>query len=355
MKTVANTSPRWAARIPLLVLGLAALAGCSLAPGMSMGIPRGVPVVQIDAAWPSPMMPTAQASWPAALLLFRPGPYRIEAGDRIRLVVWDHPEFSPAGSNQSSGIVLAVHEDGTIRPPFIGKVQARGRTLGALREDVASRYASFYAQDLLEMELAAVRGTPITVRGAFRKTDPIRLDDEPMSLARMLAMASIDESTADVRRLHLVRDGETFELDLEAPDAPAGQLFLKPGDAIHLPSRDRRQVYVGGEVLRPAAIPIGSSLDLAAALAQAGGIHPDTASASRVYVVRAPHGASERPIVYRLNADSVEGLAYATQFPLEAGDHVLVGTAAVARWGRFFRQLVPFGNVVRNAAATGTN
>jgi len=355
MKATAKPSLRWPVRMPFLVLGLVALTGCSLAPGMSMSIPTGTPVVEIDAA-SSGAMAVAPASWPASLLVFRPGPYKIEAGDRIRLVIWDHPEFSSTGNtSQSSGIVLAVHDDGTIRPPFIGEVPARGRTLDALREDVASRYASFFAQDLLEMELAAVRGTPITVRGAFRKTDPIRLDDEPMSLSRLLAMASIDESTADVTRLRLVRDGETFELDLEAPNAPAGRLFLKPGDAVHLPSRDRRQVYVGGEVLRPAAIPIGSSLDLAAALAQAGGIHPDTARASHVYVVRPSRGASKRPIIYRLNADSVEGLAYASEFRLEGGDHVLVGTAAVARWGRFFRQLVPFGNVVRNAAATGTN
>lgn len=59
-------------------------------------------------------------------------------------------------------------------------------------------------------------------------------------------------------------------------------------------------------------------------------------------------------MVYQLEARSPTAFAAGSQFHLQPGDVVFVGAAGVSRWNRFVNQLLPFTNILYNAARTGT-
>lgn len=60
------------------------------------------------------------------------GPYRLGAGDRIRLQVFGQDELSQE---------YLISDSGTLTLPLIGSVEAEGRTLPALEDDIAAKLA----------------------------------------------------------------------------------------------------------------------------------------------------------------------------------------------------------------------
>lgn len=57
------------------------------------------------------------------------GPYLLDSGDQLRVVVFDQPDLSDS---------YAVDESGQISMPLIGSVTARGRTVRQLEASIAS-------------------------------------------------------------------------------------------------------------------------------------------------------------------------------------------------------------------------
>ncbi len=100
-----------------------------------------------------------------------------------------------------------------------------------------------------------------------------------------------------------------------------------------------RKVYVVGEVLKPGFIPINDQpLSITDALVLTGGLDPNAADPSHIYVIR---GRIERPEVYWLNAKTPEALLLAEHFHLQPGDVLYVSSAAATRWNRVINQLLP--------------
>lgn len=76
------------------------------------------------AAGPEPSLPAAEAT--------SAGPYRLDSGDRLRIVVY--------GDDRLSGDYV-VDGAGFISMPLIAQVEARGRTSTALEQEIAERLA----------------------------------------------------------------------------------------------------------------------------------------------------------------------------------------------------------------------
>ena len=86
-----------------------------------------------------------------------PFEYRIGNGDILSIVVWDHPELTaPFGSfNNIREQGNVVREDGTFYYPFVGSVQAEGRTAKEIRDELAMRLAKFIESPQLDVRVAA--------------------------------------------------------------------------------------------------------------------------------------------------------------------------------------------------------
>lgn len=135
-------------RLIALALAVATLAGCartSVSPmfarnapppwatGSVVARPAAAPVI-IAEPMPdmAPIAPVAYAS-PA-----NEGPYRLDSGDKLRVVV-----FGQEGLSNS----YTVDPSGNITMPLIGSVPARGGTTAALQQAIASRLRQGYIRE----------------------------------------------------------------------------------------------------------------------------------------------------------------------------------------------------------------
>jgi polysaccharide biosynthesis/export protein len=109
-------------RLFLLFLAAAALAGCM----------RTAPVVEAEAMAGEPM------AMVEAVPLMEQGPYRLDSGDKLRVVV-----FGQEGLSNS----YAVDAAGTLTMPLIGPVPARSHTPVELSHSIAAKLRQGYIRE----------------------------------------------------------------------------------------------------------------------------------------------------------------------------------------------------------------
>lgn len=299
------------------------------------------------------------ATVPQGLLDYKPAPYRVGAGDVLQVIVWDHPELStPAGQQQQTEAnSRLVQPDGTLYFPYVGSIQAAGKTLPELREILTRRLKDWIEMPQLDVGVVRVNSAKVTFSGAFEKGNEQYISQVPLTLLAALGNAGIKTAEADLTGLTLKRDGQDYVLDIDALNRGTnslGSIYLKPGDHLHLPYNDRRKAYVMGEVMRPLAIPFKTpSLRLSDALSQAGGLRQETSDGNAIYVIRGIETVEQKPVrVYQLEARSPTAMALASKFEVQPQDVVFVGPAGVTRWNRFITQLLPTSQLFYMGAST---
>lgn len=295
---------------------------------------------------------------PAALLDFQPDAYHVGKGDVLYITVWDHPELTvPAGSQQQGNLAgRLVQADGTLFYPYIGKIQAEGKTPGQLRDEISQRLAKYVESPQVDVSILTYANQRVWVTGATANPTTISIGTAPMTLSDALSQAGINPSQGDLSGIKLTRDGVTYEIDLErfAQQSGGRQIHLKAGDNIYVPYLDRKEVFVVGEVGTPGAYSFRTGdISLSQALGRARGLAQTTSNGNAVYVIRGARDLQQEPsVIYQLEARSPGAFAVASQFQLQPGDVVFVGAAGVTRWSRFVNQLLPFTNIIYTAART---
>ena len=140
---------------------------------------------------------------------------------------------------------------------------------------------------------------------------------------------------------------------MKATEGRVGRVFvlrLEDGDVVYIPSIDISRVYVLGEVLRPAAVPIRTGkITVAEAIAEAGGFNEITAYKSAIKIIR---GSLYNPEVYTLNFKEVIKGKQADLAVLKPGDIVYVPSSGLTKWDRVLGQILPsLSRIVVDATA----
>ncbi|GAB3093723.1 polysaccharide biosynthesis/export family protein [Lysobacter terrae] len=314
----------------------------------------------------SPENLTTMAELPAEVTQYRPQSYEIQPGDALLVTVWDHPELTtPAGSQQQvANNQRLVYPDGTMFYPYVGTIKVAGMTIEELRSTLTTRLSKYLRNPQLDVAVAG-NGGQLVLEGAFTNTAPQGLNTVPLTVSKAVGAAGINVEQADLSGLTLIRDGQRYNIDMDAMHrrGNSADIYLKPGDRLYLPFNDRKQVYVLGEVTRPQALTFKTSdMSLTQALGRAGGLDQITSNGDAVYVIRGVDAANLTPqtppstaTVYHLQAKSPAAFAVASSFSLRAGDVVFVGPAGITRWNRFLSQLLPLSAIVNNAARAQSN
>ena len=395
-----------------MALTLAWLAGCSFAPGLSIG--KGAQVAEspanpysittrrssnslsvsnVDsAASPGQAPPLGallaitpeliskqRASQKAELgddvktLFGEAKPYGIGAGDVVNIVVWNRPELvlAPAGSTlttDSSGLASVgngynVSPDGLIQFPLLGTFKIAGQTENQAREELTRRLSKFIKDPQITLRIQAYRAGRVYIDGEVRIPGLQAINDIPMTLPEAISRAGGLTPTADRAMVAVTRKGVTSVINmpqLALLGISPSRIMLVAGDLVRIGNREDTRVYVMGEVTKPTALPLRNGrLTLNEALGESGGVNSVSGNPRQIYVVRSRSGDSAAvvnaetvpatPEIYHLDANSPTAYALAEGFELKSHDVVYVDPVPLVLWNRVISLILPSAQITNTA------
>ena len=297
--------------------------------------------------------------------------YRVAPQDILGITVWDHPELTtPNGSTLSTGdnttqtLAGAVQQpyttalpgqadpfgqtvgpDGAIFFPFVGRMQAGGKTVDDIRNELATRLVPYIRNPQVDVRVLSFRGQKVQVTGEVKSPGPLAISDVPLTLVDAITRSGGSTSIADIQRVRLTRNKQLYVLDanslLDKGDTRQN-VMLQAGDIINVPDREDSRVFVMGEVKSPQTVSmLRGRLTIADALTQATGILDTDANPRQIYVLRGMKDHPTTPEVYRLDMTQPNAIMLSSQFQLQPLDVVYVGTALSTTFNRIIQQVLP--------------
>lgn len=292
-------------------------------------------------------------------LLGKPAPYKIDPGDVLSIVVWDHPElsnsatvqvgaFGGAGADASVTATTAppagfmVDHDGTIQFPYAGTMKVAGLTQEQASTELASKLSKYLKNPKVTLRVQSYRSKRVYVDGEVKTPGLQALNDIPMTLVEAINRAGGVLPTGDQSQVVVNRSGVNYQINLpqlvQRGVNPAS-IMLRDGDVVRVRSRDESKVFVSGEVISPRALPMHNGrLTLNEALGEAGGVNPISGDGSQIYVIRR---STNDQVVYQLDGRTPGALAMAESFELNPKDVVFVAATPLANWNRTISLILP--------------
>ena len=363
------------ARLALVALSLSIAACTSMAPGMQFGRAKAPADATLAGDVAEGKPPEIQlitsrlvkserdarerrVSEDIGALMQPAQPYRIESGDVLQIVVWDHPELSasmlpavPVAGGAGAGIAgsplqpssgFEVDQEGMLEFPYAGKLKVAGMTSGEVHALLTQRLSRYLKQPKLTLRVLNYRSKRVYVDGEVKAPGVQPINDIAMTLTEAINRAGGMNPTADQSRIMVSRDGKTYQVNLPQlvqRGVNPSAIVLAHGDVVRVPSREESKIFISGEVTAPRALPMRNGrLTLNEALGEAGGINPVTGDARQVYVVRRTQDES---VVYQLDANAPGALAMAEGFELNPKDVVYVAATPLTNWNRTISAMIP--------------
>lgn len=211
------------------------------------------------------------------------GDYRLTTGDvlllRMPAVTLSATQRSPDDEIERN---CRVRQDGSIRLPVIGSVQAEGKTLQQLETAVAEAYYPRFVthRPTIVAEVVEHRMQRVNVLGSVREPGAYELPARDCTLvSALLAAGGLDKDTTATVRIR----GAGGELDqprvivlpVKGLDMPFVDVPLADGQTIEVQKRKREVFTVTGLVKKPGTYPYPPDAEytLLQALAMGGGIN----------------------------------------------------------------------------------
>jgi len=300
-----------------------------------------------------------QVSQDISSLLGKPAPYKIDSGDVLSIVVWDHPELSNnatvantayggPGADASVSATTAppagfmVDHEGIIQFPYAGQIKVAGMTQEEAAQLLSSKLSRYLKNPKVTLRVQSYRSKRVYVDGEVKTPGLQAINDIPMTLVEAINRAGGVLPTGDQSQVVVNRSGTNYQINLpqlvQRGVNPAS-ILLQDGDVIRVRSRDESKVFVSGEVVAPKALPMHNGrLTLNEALGESGGINPVSGDGSQIYVIRRD-GVEQ--VVYQLDGRSAGALAMAENFELNPKDVVYVAATPLTNWHRAISLIFP--------------
>jgi len=241
------------------------------------------------------------AAWIISFSLVLPGPtqenYVLGPEDEIEIKVWDHEDLARK---------LRVGLDGRFSYPFIGEVQARGRTVFELQKELERRLAEGYiVNPHVSITVSEYKSQKFFVIGNVRKPDTYPLTRSIRVLEAIALAGGVGSgygsdkgggSTAVIVRPRggarpeqplmpgKSKDAENIKVSLAAAYAgdASQNIEIKNGDTIFVPLE---VVYVTGQVKRPGRYSYEPNMTVLMAVTTAEGF-TDKAAPKKTFIIR---------------------------------------------------------------------
>ncbi|XGA81016.1 polysaccharide export protein [Halomonas sp. CH40] len=336
------------------------LSGCALAPGGNIEYRTESPplddLVDIEPITPGlvstyrSVVSRAQPLSAEQRQAFDDYEYLVGPGDVLSIIVYNHPELTNpfgAGSDRSlneSGNL--VQSDGNISYPFIGTLEAEGRTVKDIQQELSRRLSEYLTDPQVVIRVAAFESQKVFLSGAVGSARALPITNTPLTIIDAISQAGGLADNANWHDAVLNRNGQEREISLYAllKEGDLSQnLLLEDGDVLHVPTSDNQAVAVMGQVRAPGSLRMGADrFSLTDAISRAGGLDETQAAPSGIFVLRRQSEESDKlATVYQLDIRNATAFMVGSQFTLEPRDVVYVTTAPIARWNRVIDLLLP--------------
>lgn len=288
----------------------------------------------------------------------------IAPGDMLSLTIYenvrDDPLLGNTGQRVSALSEVQVDGQGFIFVPYAGRVMAAGQSPESLRQSITEKLAPQTPDPQIAVARVAGNGATVTVSGAVASQGVFPIDRPTRTLTAMLAQAggiSIEPESALVRVTRGDTSGQVWLSDLYGQ--PGLDIALRPGDRIVV-ERDSRSFVALGATGSQKLIPFATqSLTAIEALAQVGGLNPQLADPTGIFIFRTETAAIANKVlgrsdltggqrfIYVLNLTNPMGIFEARDFDIRDGDTVYVTEAPYAQFTKALAAL--------NGTATSAN
>jgi len=213
----------------------------------------------------------AQAARQAPEQAAAPG-YVFGPNDSLTIVVYGQPEFN---------VSTRVKPDGSIVVPLIGKVEAQGKTVITLAEEITRRLVqgNFLRDPIVNVEVTEFASKYVRVAGKVGAPGLVPLDRHTGLLDILLRSGWVQDVGSEI--IYIRRAGSGQEVEISTKDLARGtvaDISLQPGDTIFVPPAD--VVYLTGAAAAPGTYPLKRDMTVSDLLAMGGGAGP-TGSSSK--------------------------------------------------------------------------
>lgn len=291
----------------------------------------------------------------------------IGQGDVLDVAIWEAPPatlFGSSGSDlrlgsASSGSLARgstlpeqmVDSDGQIAIPFIGRVQAAGRTPQEIAQTITSRLAGMAHQPQAIVRLSRNAAANVTVVGEVANSARVPLTSRGERILDILATAGGVRQPVGKMTVQITRGMKTTALPLETVIRdPRQNVRLEPDDVMTLLFQPYSFTALGA-IGRNDELPFeATGLTLAQALGRVSGLQDSRADVKGVFIFRfedpdaldpvtrqgaqlTPDG--KVPIIYRVNMKDPSSFFIAQSFPIRNRDVLYISNAPLADIQKF--------------------
>lgn len=147
--------------------------------------------------------------------------YLLKKGDKISVVVMEHPEFTRE---------IQIMPDGTIEYPLLGNIYVIGLMPAELAKLIKDNIGPFVAKPVVTVYVTQIHGQTINIIGYVNKPGSFQIF-EPVDLLSALSLAGGIKNGEKIKTLTLIRkDGQVFRFTMN--DLLAGQQETEYGIAL---------------------------------------------------------------------------------------------------------------------------
>jgi polysaccharide export outer membrane protein len=261
----------------------------------------------------------------------------------------------PPGSTAERLPAMRIDDRGTIRVPFVGQVRAAGRNLTDLQNAIQAGLRGKSQSPQVIVTVQDSLSNSVILGGEVAKPGRLVLSTNRETVSDAIALSGGYRGQAKDAVARVERDGGTFEMRLsDLLDSPAQDIRVAPGDRITVISRPQTLSVLGASNRAEEVTFPRSSLNLAQAVALAGGANPNQGDAAAIFVFRMNKDATgaDKPTVYNLNMMQPGAYLLSQRFMMRDRDVLYVGNARANQVSKFVQLLSQLFLPVATAQST---
>lgn len=284
----------------------------------------------------------------------------VGVGDKLKVNIWEAGEnglFSTVHGKRTE-VQSVVDERGMIFVPYAGRVQASGRRVESVRQEVEARLVDKAIQPQVQILIEGNASNSAVIVGDVEKSGRYPIPVNGLRILDLVATAGGSKVPTYETVVTLKRGGRSATTVLEnLIDFPKNNVYLKANDNVLLAHAPRSYTIFGAVKETKDYKFETRAITIAEAIAKAGGLDDRRADAGGVFLFRfedieIARRLSEKveeqdvpgykvPVVYRLNFRDPKAFFYARYFEMRDKDVMYVSNHPTAELGKFLRIISP--------------